>query len=470
MTNKKHKLGVIIPYRNRDRQLIDLKRMLRRSLKRQGINFELIIVEQDNAKSFNRGRLLNVGFIYAKKLKCDYVVFHDVDMIPVDVDYSYSDIPLHLATNFVPKSISRHVFDEYFGGVTMFPVEVFENINGYSNEYWGWGYEDDDLLHRCKIKRVELDVKTRKTSGGNTAALKFNGSSYVEAKNVVKLDKPTTFFVSFYPDKIECDHTKYDDTYCVLSIPRFGLSISYNSYQRYNFVMYNTKKEAIYINSEIKPNYKTTICVTLDPTTKNVTMYQDGEYMGEETYSEEIFNEITNGFMYIGSMSPDSDHFQGLINTVAIFDKLLLEREILELSNNQFFGLMYNFGKYKSSDSLITYYDPKFIKNGELVDLVDNENNGKIVGCKTVGFTFDDVIRYRVPFRRESTFRLLPHDENGFVDGAWKDMTTRYNQVRFFNEVSRGKYDTQKDGLSNCGYYITSHTNVDNITHIIVDI
>ena len=122
------KLGVIVPYRNRPEQLETFKKRLTRYLKRNDIPFELIIVNQDDAKLFNRGMLLNIGFKYAEKLGCDYVVFHDIDMIPVHVDYTYSNHPLHLATGFKENvgDKPREIFDEYFGGVTLFPIEDFK--------------------------------------------------------------------------------------------------------------------------------------------------------------------------------------------------------------------------------------------------------------------------------------------------------------------------------------------------------
>ena len=75
------KLGVIVPYRNREEHLEEFKKKISKYLNRQGIPFELIIVHQDDAKLFNRGALLNIGFTYAEKYECDYVVFHDVDML-----------------------------------------------------------------------------------------------------------------------------------------------------------------------------------------------------------------------------------------------------------------------------------------------------------------------------------------------------------------------------------------------------
>ncbi len=170
-----NKLGVIIPYRNRYAQLQRFKTHIKAYLESKEIPYELITIEQDDAKIFNRGKLLNIGFKYAKKLRCDYVVFHDVDMLPVDVDYSYSDVPVHLASNFIATEKSqRIVFDEYIGGVTIFPMDLFQSINGYSNDYWGWGFEDNDLLHRCRINGVPLNKKEIKMMGCNHAALKFN--------------------------------------------------------------------------------------------------------------------------------------------------------------------------------------------------------------------------------------------------------------------------------------------------------
>ena len=140
----KHKLGVIVPLRGRDHQKNVFLRHTLQYLSMRNYDYEIIIVEQDDAKQFNRGMLLNIGYIYAKKLKCDYIVFHDVDMLPVRVDYTYSKHPIHLATNFILDrwEKKRETFEEYFGGVTMFPIETFEKINGYSNKYWGCGYED----------------------------------------------------------------------------------------------------------------------------------------------------------------------------------------------------------------------------------------------------------------------------------------------------------------------------------------
>lgn len=44
----------------------------------------------------------------------------------------------------------RPLYDDYFGGVSFLWREQYDAINGYSNRYWGWGGEDDDVLMRLR--------------------------------------------------------------------------------------------------------------------------------------------------------------------------------------------------------------------------------------------------------------------------------------------------------------------------------
>ena len=45
-------------------------------------------------------------------------------------------------------------YDMFLGGVVSFPSQAFEAINGFSNSYFGWGAEDDDLRERLKAKNI----------------------------------------------------------------------------------------------------------------------------------------------------------------------------------------------------------------------------------------------------------------------------------------------------------------------------
>ena len=177
--------------------------------KKSKLDYEIIIVEQSDNNPFNRGSLLNIGVIKAKELGCTYIALHDVDMLPTkDVDYSIVDRPTHLATNFLSnhyKEQKRIIFDEYFGGVTMFLIEDYYHINGYSNKYWGWGYEDDDLLWRCKENFTDFNTKELPLNSHSSAALELNGyTSKVTMPKPFRL-KNYTILCSFEPNEIQCN-------------------------------------------------------------------------------------------------------------------------------------------------------------------------------------------------------------------------------------------------------------------------
>lgn len=158
------KLAIVVPFRNRDEHLSQFVPHMEKFLKDENIPFEILIIEQGDKKEFNRAKLLNIG--YAEFPDFDYYAFHDVDMLPVDSDYSYVKGPTHLASR-AEQFDFKLPYDGYFGGVTLFDKESFLKINGYSNEYWGWGAEDDDVLLRCSIMGIgtfRKDCKYRSLS------------------------------------------------------------------------------------------------------------------------------------------------------------------------------------------------------------------------------------------------------------------------------------------------------------------
>jgi hypothetical protein len=52
-----------------------------------------------------------------------------------------------------------HDYQTFFGGVVLFATADFRRINGYSNDYWGWGFEDNDAAERCRIEGLAIGFR-----------------------------------------------------------------------------------------------------------------------------------------------------------------------------------------------------------------------------------------------------------------------------------------------------------------------
>jgi predicted glycosyltransferase involved in capsule biosynthesis len=48
------------------------------------------------------------------------------------------------------------LYNTLFGGVTSMSRKHFESVNGYSNQFWGWGGEDDDMWNRIRHARLNV--------------------------------------------------------------------------------------------------------------------------------------------------------------------------------------------------------------------------------------------------------------------------------------------------------------------------
>lgn len=472
MTKKKknHKLGVIVPYRDRYLQLVKFKQHICNFLDKKKLDYVLIVVEQDDAKLFNRGKLLNIGFKEALNENCDYVVFHDVDMLPLNVDYSYEDVPIHLATDFITddKEFHRELFDCYFGGVTIFPTDVFQIINGYSNEYWGWGFEDDDLFKRCVDKGIPYDIKHINVPGGSDLALRFNGvDAYIHGKHKLDLTKQFSILITIDPDGVVCDTEKGSDKYTALSIPEIDLTIGYDSFRRYKFLMKDSDSWS-YIDSKIDTNRKTTLVITVNSVRKSVIMYQDGELIGKSKFKKELKNSKKE--LFIGSKDGYEDLFKGNILQVAFYNKILNPATVKTISSNKNYSLTMPFEGYEDDGFLVQYHDMKFIRNYKLIDLIDTENNLTIENCSIEEYEKSDTQVIKVPFRKRSYFEVLSHSSSGYIDGEWSDINIRYNQLRFHNEMEKGYRNPDADGLSNLKYKVWGREKINKQINLNVSI
>ncbi|TFK01902.1 PRELI domain-containing protein 1, mitochondrial [Platysternon megacephalum] len=105
--------------------------------------------------TFNRAKLLNVGFLEALKDEDDYgcFIFSDVDLVPMDDRNLYRcyEQPRHFAI-----AMDKLPYAGYFGGVSGLSRSQFLKINGFPNEYWGWGGEDDDIFNRISLNGMKV--------------------------------------------------------------------------------------------------------------------------------------------------------------------------------------------------------------------------------------------------------------------------------------------------------------------------
>ena len=156
VTKQDVKIAIIVPFRDAEKtkprtaQLTRLVEWMKVYL--AGYDYKIFVIEQsDDGRKFNRGQLLNVGFVLAKSEGYTNFIFHDVDLIPIAGLKEYyitnpQDKPVHIAAVWDRYGTNPN----YFGGIVAFNSEMFERINGFPNNFWGWGGEDDELLKRTK--------------------------------------------------------------------------------------------------------------------------------------------------------------------------------------------------------------------------------------------------------------------------------------------------------------------------------
>jgi hypothetical protein len=146
------KYNFIIPYRNRNAHLQEFIQRFTGYLEGKGIDAHFYVIHQITPGAFNRGAMLNVGFLEVCKIRPDGLfIFHDVDIYPT----SWGSISYDTPPNHIRHAIG---LNENLGGICCFWKKEFETINGFPN-YYGWGIEDNTIFYRAQKHGIPIDIK-----------------------------------------------------------------------------------------------------------------------------------------------------------------------------------------------------------------------------------------------------------------------------------------------------------------------
>jgi hypothetical protein len=460
------KLGVCVPYRNREAHLKEFIPRVGKFLEDRGIDYCMYFGHQVDDKLFNRGAMKNVAAEQAFKDGCDYIVWHDIDMIPEDdhCDYSFpEDNPRHIAIH-ISKTNYHLKYADYFGGAVIFSKEQVEKTNGYSNDYWDWGMEDDDLFWRCVLEGYAdisyVDYEKTKPF------LRFNGSSsYVKIpssptlKNLTHNSHTISVLVRAFhqEDKmpiylIGAKDKKFVE-YPIFRRPGYDYGISYNNSRAYTAMLWDMFNKPIYQWMKRYEGQWTWVTLAVDADDKKIHAYLNGiESQASSGTGTESPTSFIGGLKkydtdyYLGTSTSVNEKdpakfFKGDIGKLIIWNRCLTQEEIVSSFNNEVV------------DATLDY---EFSNDRLLKDNTGNNNNGLVFNCEKLEETIK-VPHTIVPHRTPGRMDCLDHVDEGFVDGKWaKGETTAKNEFRYIMGMQQGKINYKTDGMSTLKYTLVS--------------
>lgn len=425
------KLGIIVPYRDRKQHLDCFLPSIHSALEDQGIyDYQIIVVEQTDKDPFNRGALLNLGALEAIKQGCTELCFHDVDLIPVDVDYGVSagDWPVELVKEVQDEDSEDHSGYNYLGGAALVRADVFKDVDGYSNKYEGWGYEDDDFLLRLQQKghvSCATGFQTPLTFGRGQ---QFPGKYVVVPCSSPKETDKVLLIVDFIPELPTKNVGTRDMKVLSIQVGKgMECGISYDRYGSYRFDTWDSGYVYHCLVSEKRPTYHSRIVVEINLDTREFSMYHNGEYYGTEYLG------MKRRFVF----SPQELHVGFSINDNTEFEGTVLEAGMVYSSNT----LTEDQGRWLSLERL----NLKEILGKDIKEFWATLD-------RTVDVNYGEVTEVPVPCKPvKGLFRHLAHKKNSTTSSE-----VVQNQERFY-KVSRGMIE-EKEGLSTVESLYTTET------------
>jgi len=173
---------IAIPYRNRNKHLEYFIKNTVPLLEQFLPNSKVVVIEQNECNSFNRGALLNIAFKeYENKTK--YFFTHDVDINPTEKcikEYYVKEVDNINVLGIYTSQCNT------LGGIIKISNQTIHQINGFPNNIWGWGAEDKALQNRAEYYNIKKITNLTNNVEHPEYLLRFNDVNDREKKNYSK--------------------------------------------------------------------------------------------------------------------------------------------------------------------------------------------------------------------------------------------------------------------------------------------
>lgn len=169
MENIKKDLLIVVPYRNREEHLKGFLENSPKYFEKQNFTYDILVCELDQTGDWNAGLSCNSLVDFTKDREYKYVYIHHVDVWPINGTWEF------------PKE-KELFFNLGDYGSCIMTMDAFINIGGYSNSFWGWGSEDNELYAKATSLGYSVVDRSKNYINYNTDfqshMRKFNGKNY----------------------------------------------------------------------------------------------------------------------------------------------------------------------------------------------------------------------------------------------------------------------------------------------------
>ncbi len=523
--NEKHKLAIIVPYRDRQKQLNTFLPHMKKFLSRKAqqewyggssaveanyLDYDIFVIEQKDEYPFNRGMLIN-SCVKLIPEEYDYFVFQDVDLLPINdnIHYGYEEHPVHMSSKFV-KKIKLPYF-EYIGGCLKISRKQFEKVNGFSNEYWGWGFEDLDLLTRMretKLIKLESYYDTSNLTENNRydyvnvipskfkinrkfTAFNFNGSNYIKVldnKRITDITHGSFSMSAWFNPQLDPEIHRCSKENPISILSRAGFHTGIQIIDIFDnavlvrcmgFTEDNVdNKDDNFTQEFVLPMNKWRhVSFIIDDKNKEIQIYLDGILLDGSNQNIKYENDLKfyETSYFIGSSYENQGNFVGQIGEPCWFDYALTPDEV---------KLLYD--KNPSEHSWTHFYDePSMyfpfdqIYNNMVFDSSFNHSNGKIHNFDDSNKLVEEIsvnlgAIIKIPKKLNGKFKCLTKDKMKNIKQTMKLANIEYfedpdiqENFKFFHELVKDlKVLSVEDGMSNIKFKFLNEKKYKNATFI----